>query len=267
MAPNIWPNEVEGFRETYARLYAEFDRVGAKLLSAIALFLELDKDWFVDPVRDGNSIIRLLHYPPVSPDAPGVRAGAHEDINLITMLLGAEEGGLQLLDRNGNWLPVPPPDGAMVINVGDMLQRLTNGVLPSTSHRVVNPPPERRGVSRYSMPFFLHLRPDFMIELCRNASRLRTPYASRPSQRMTICTNAWWKSASPKPEAGTLFPPAAHSDADGLTAFAQCKLHDFDLHMKDLVILQEHGFDNMLGYGFDELEVLAGRQRSSRGVL
>lgn len=180
MSPNFWPNEIDGFRETYTRLYAEFDRVGAKLLSAIAIYLGLEKDWFVDPVRDGNSIIRLLHYPPVSPDAPGVRAGAHEDINLITMLLGAEEGGLQLLDRGGNWLAVTPPDGAMVINVGDMLQRLTNGVLPSTSHRVVNPPPERRGVSRYSMPFFLHLRPDFMIEALPQCVTAENPLRQPP---------------------------------------------------------------------------------------
>jgi isopenicillin N synthase-like dioxygenase len=114
-------------------------------------------------VRDGNSVLRLLHYPPVSPDAPGVRAGAHEDINLITLLLGAEEAGLQLLDRDGNWLAIDPPKGALVVNVGDMLQRLTNHVLPSTTHRVVNPPPERRGSARYSMPFFLHLASDFPI--------------------------------------------------------------------------------------------------------
>jgi len=180
MPPNIWPKEIDGFHDTFTRLYAEFDRVGATLLSAIALYLGLDRDWFVDPVRDGNSIIRLLHYPPVSPEAPGVRAGAHEDINLITMLLGAEEGGLQLLDRNGNWLPVTPPEGAMVINVGDMLQRLTNHILPSTSHRVVNPPPERRGVSRYSMPFFLHLRPDFLIKALPQCVTPENPVREEP---------------------------------------------------------------------------------------
>lgn len=180
MPPNIWPSEIDGFRTTYTRLFAEFDRVGLQLLSAIAIYLGLEKDWFADPVRDGNSIIRLLHYPPVSPDAPGVRAGAHEDINLITMLLGAEEGGLQLLDRDGNWLPVTPPEGALVINVGDMLQRLTNHVLPSTSHRVVNPPPERRGVSRYSMPFFLHLRPDFMIEALPQCVTAENPVREAP---------------------------------------------------------------------------------------
>jgi isopenicillin N synthase-like dioxygenase len=164
MPPNVWPAEVPGFRETFLALYAEFDRVGAQLLSAIARYLGLEPDWFVGPVKDGNSVMRLLHYPPVSPEAPGVRAGAHEDINLITLLLGAEEAGLQLLDRDGRWLPISPPEGAMVVNVGDMLQRLTNHVLPSTTHRVVNPPPERRGVARYSMPFFLHPAPDFVIE-------------------------------------------------------------------------------------------------------
>ncbi|MGA1808011.1 MULTISPECIES: isopenicillin N synthase family dioxygenase [Sphingobium] len=164
MPPNVWPTEMPAFRDVFAPLYAEFDRVGAELLSAIALYLGLPERWFDGPIKDGNSILRLLHYPPVSPEAPGIRAGAHEDINLITLLLGAEEGGLELKDRDGNWLPVVPPPGALAINVGDMLQRLTNHVLPSTSHRVVNPPPERRGHSRYSMPFFLHLRPDFMID-------------------------------------------------------------------------------------------------------
>jgi isopenicillin N synthase-like dioxygenase len=163
MPPNVWPDYPERFRSTMTALYAEFDRVGAQLLSAIAVYLGLNREWFVEPVRDGNSVLRLLHYPPVSADAPGVRAGAHEDINLITLLLGAEEAGLQLLDREGNWLAVDPPSGALVVNVGDMLQRLTNHMLPSTTHRVVNPPPERRGTARYSMPFFLHLASDFPI--------------------------------------------------------------------------------------------------------
>jgi isopenicillin N synthase-like dioxygenase len=163
MPPNIWPARPPEFRATFTELYAQFDAMGARLLSAIALYLGLDADWFVDPVRDGNSVLRLLHYPPVSADAPGIRAGAHEDINLITLLLGAEEGGLELLTRDGAWIAVTPPPGALVVNVGDMLQRLTNHVLPSTSHRVVNPPPERRHIARYSMPFFLHLASDFEI--------------------------------------------------------------------------------------------------------
>ena len=164
MAANIWPAELPGLRDTMLALYAAFETAGARLLSAIARHLGLSPDWFEQAVRDGNSVLRLLHYPPVAADAPGVRAGAHEDINLITLLLGAEEAGLQLLDRDGRWLEVEPPEGALVVNVGDMLQRLTNHVLPSTTHRVVNPAPERRGHSRYSMPFFLHPAPDFMIE-------------------------------------------------------------------------------------------------------
>ncbi|MBK5265562.1 MAG: isopenicillin N synthase family oxygenase [Alphaproteobacteria bacterium] len=164
MPANIWPSEITGFKPLFQKLFAEFDRVGNQILSAIAMHLGLAADWFDDPIRDGNSILRLLHYPPLSPDASGLRACPHEDINLITLLLGAEEAGLELLDRNGNWLPINPPEGALVVNVGDMLQRLTNDRLPSTTHRVCNPPPERCAHSRYSMPFFLHLRPDFMIE-------------------------------------------------------------------------------------------------------
>ncbi len=165
MSPNIWPARPERFRETFIEMFAAFDTAGDKLLSAIARHLKLAPDWFDASVKDGNSVLRLLHYPPIPADAEGVRAGAHEDINLITLLLGAEEAGLELLDRgNGRWLSIKPPEGAMVVNVGDMLLRLTNHVLPSTSHRVVNPPPERRGHSRYSMPFFLHPAPDFLIE-------------------------------------------------------------------------------------------------------
>ncbi|MGI4731402.1 MAG: isopenicillin N synthase family dioxygenase [Janthinobacterium lividum] len=169
MAPNVWPDRPEGFRDTFVELFAAFDAAGDRLLSAIARYLELAPDWFDRAVADGNSVLRLLHYPPIPADAEGVRAGAHEDINLITLLLGAEEAGLELLDRSqgdgdGRWLSIKPPEGALVVNVGDMLQRLTNHVLPSTTHRVVNPPPERRGHSRYSMPFFLHPAPDFLIE-------------------------------------------------------------------------------------------------------
>ena len=164
MAPNVWPAEVPSFRDTFLQLFAAFDTAGLRILEAIARHLRLAPDYFEDTVADGNSVLRLLHYPPVSADAPGVRAGAHEDINTITLLLGAEEAGLELLDRDGKWLPVAPKEGELVVNIGDMLQRLTNNVLKSTSHRVVNPPPERRGRARYSMPFFLHFRPDFLIE-------------------------------------------------------------------------------------------------------
>ena len=165
MPDNVWPEEVESFRDTFTELYATFDRTGLKILRAIARYLEIDEDYFVDTVRDGNSVMRLLHYPPIEGE-PGshVRAGAHEDINTITLLLGAEEAGLELQTTDGQWIPVSPRPGELVVNIGDMLQRLTNGRLRSTSHRVVNPPRERWGHSRYSMPFFLHFRSDFMIE-------------------------------------------------------------------------------------------------------
>ena len=160
---NVWPDRPEGFRETFEAIFAEFDRIGGRLLSAIARYLELSPDWFDDPVRDGNSVLRLLHYPPVQGSPSGIRAEAHEDINLITLLLGAEEAGLEILDRDGSWLPVSPPPGAFAVNVGDMLQRLTNHRLPSTTHRVRNPDAGRAAHSRYSMPFFLHLRSDVPI--------------------------------------------------------------------------------------------------------
>lgn len=165
MGDNVWPAEVESFRDTFLKLYDTFDRTGLKILKAIARYLGVAEDYFVDTVRDGNSVMRLLHYPPIEGE-PGsnVRAGAHEDINTITLLLGAEEAGLELLTRDGRWIPVSPKPGELVVNIGDMLQRLTNGKLRSTTHRVVNPPPERRGRSRYSMPFFLHFRSDFLIE-------------------------------------------------------------------------------------------------------
>jgi isopenicillin N synthase-like dioxygenase len=165
MGDNIWPAEVPGFKETFLELYDTFDRTGLKILAAIARFLGVDEDYFADTVRDGNSVLRMLHYPPVDkPTGNHIRAGAHEDINTITLLLGAEEAGLELKTKDGRWLPVSPKKGELVVNIGDMLQRLTNGKLRSTSHRVVNPTPDRASKARYSMPFFLHFRPDFMIE-------------------------------------------------------------------------------------------------------
>jgi isopenicillin N synthase-like dioxygenase len=161
---NIWPDSVPGFREVYEQLYADFDRVGARILSYIAIYLGLSPDWFDDKIEVGNSILRLLHYPPIAGDTEGcIRAGAHEDINLITLLLGAEEAGLQILRPDGSWMDVSPPEGGIAVNVGDMLQRLCNHVLPSTTHRVVNPSGERSKYSRYSMPFFLHLNSDYPI--------------------------------------------------------------------------------------------------------
>jgi isopenicillin N synthase-like dioxygenase len=163
MPPNLWPEEVAGFRRAELALYDALEAAGLKLLAGIARYLGLAPDFFGDTVDRGNSVLRLLHYPPMGADGPSIRAGAHEDINTITLLLGAEEAGLELLDRDGNWLPVQPREGELAVNVGDMLQRLTNNLLRSTTHRVMNPAPERRGVARYSMPFFLHFRPDYLI--------------------------------------------------------------------------------------------------------
>ena len=166
MLPNVWPNEVEGFRETFSELYAAFEKAGARVLEAIALGLGLNRQFFAPTVKDGDSVMRLLHYPPPPEDAPegAIRAAAHGDINTITLLLGAEEAGLELLTKQDEWKAVDVPEGALVINVGDMLDRLTNGRLRSTTHRVVNPLGDAARRARYSMPFFLHFRPDYLIE-------------------------------------------------------------------------------------------------------
>jgi len=160
MTPNVPVPEVEDFDAATEALFTALDGAGRRVLRGVAIWLGLAPDWFESRVAEGNSVLRLLHYPPVPDGAEGVRAAAHEDINVITLLLGAEEAGLQLLTREGRWLDVSPPEGALVINVGDMLQRLTNHVLPSTTHRVINPADARRDVPRYSMPYFLHFQPD-----------------------------------------------------------------------------------------------------------
>ena len=174
MADNVWPDEVADFHASTSELYAALDGLGKKVLRAIAVHLGLDREFFTPLVKDGNSILRLLHYPPVNRPGESVRAGAHGDINVITLLLGAEEPGLQLLDRDGQWLPITPPDNCIVCNIGDMLSRLTNGVLPSTVHRVVNPAEARKDFSRYSMPFFLHFESPYVIRTlpgCISAER------------------------------------------------------------------------------------------------
>jgi isopenicillin N synthase-like dioxygenase len=175
MPDNVRPDaDVPGFHEQVGWLYAALDAMGLKVLRAIAAWLGLEHEFFTPTVDFGNSILRLLHYPPVPKDGPHIRAGAHEDINVITLLLGAEEAGLEVKDRDGRWLPINPPPGALVVNIGDMLQRLTNHRLPSTTHRVVNPAPERRGFARYSTPFFLHFNSDYEIRTlpsCVDAGR------------------------------------------------------------------------------------------------
>lgn len=165
MPPNLWPAEVPQFKEVAYSLYQALDALGLKMLSAIAEHLKLPSDFFNDKVDLGNSILRPIHYPPITADnIPNVRAGQHEDINFITLLIGSSAEGLQLLRRDGSWLPITTQGDAIVCNIGDMLQRLTNHVLPSTTHRVVNPPGEKARQPRYSIPFFLHPNPDYLIE-------------------------------------------------------------------------------------------------------
>lgn len=165
LEPNPWPTEVPEFRDKACELYAALDQLGQKILQIIALSLGLDQHWFARRVQLGNSVLRAIHYPPIRDrQTPAVRAAQHEDINLITLLIGSNEAGLQILSREGRWIEVTSIPGTIVVNIGDMMKRLTNHVLPSTPHRVVNPPGEKAGQARYSIPFFMHPNPDFVIE-------------------------------------------------------------------------------------------------------
>lgn len=164
--PNLWPQEVWGFREAMSGLYAALERCAETLLEAIALYLDEPADTFTRLTRDGNSILRALHYPPLSRAAavPGaVRAAAHEDINFITLLITSTRSGLELLTREGEWLPIDAAPGELVVDSGDMLQRVSNGVIPATTHRVVNPDDGTQ--ARYSLPFFVHPRPDSVLRV------------------------------------------------------------------------------------------------------
>jgi isopenicillin N synthase-like dioxygenase len=153
---NIWPTEVPEFKNTFMELYNSMDMTSVILLEAIGRGLDLPEKFFTQMVNDGNSILRAIHYPPTKGEdtANSIRAAAHEDINLITMLVGATESGLELLDKDGTWLPVQSAPGEIVVDTGDMMSRLTNEVLPATTHRVVNPTND--GSRRFSMPFFVH---------------------------------------------------------------------------------------------------------------
>jgi len=166
MAPNVWPSEVPEFRPCGYGLYDALDKLGSRVLRALALHIDLPEAYFDDKTNFGNSILRPIHYPPITaPNIPNVRAGAHEDINLITLLVGASAQGLEVRSRNGEWVPFTADADTIVVNIGDMLQRLTNHVYPSTTHRVVNPPGENAREPRYSVPFFLHPNPDFVIDV------------------------------------------------------------------------------------------------------
>lgn len=156
---NIYVDVLPEFNNIGRELYQSFEVAGAHLLRAVAIYMGIGEDYFEAKIHNGNSILRAIHYPPISKEPnSAMRAEQHEDINLITLLVGASAEGLQAQDVHGNWVPIMPPAGHLVINVGDMLQRLTNNVLRSTPHRVVNPPKEKWGTRRFSIPFFLHPR-------------------------------------------------------------------------------------------------------------
>ncbi len=154
--PNVWPDEAPGVRPAFTALFDALNETGVVLLRALAPRLGLAETWFDDKVRWGTSLLRVLHYPPLAPDVdPGaVRSAAHEDINFLTIMVAARGAGLELLDRDGTWLPVVTEPTNLIVDSGDMLARMTNGVIPATTHRVVNP--TGPNVSRYSMPFFMH---------------------------------------------------------------------------------------------------------------
>lgn len=157
---NVWPEEVLEFQPSAVSVYRSLESLGHSMLEAIFEGIGVNYDLLAPGLRDGNSILRVAHYFPIEDPSSlptgAVRAAAHGDINLITLLVGASADGLELLSRNGDWMPVRVDADTIVVNVGDMLERLTNGYLPSTIHRVVNPPPEKLQEARLSMPFFMH---------------------------------------------------------------------------------------------------------------
>lgn len=154
---NVWPDELPQMRPLMTTLFRDLQLTAEVMLEALGEYFDLPPETFRDMVKDGNSIIRPIHYPPLQEgmDPRAVRAAAHEDINMITLLCEATEAGLEILTRDGEWVGVSALSGQIVVDAGDMLSRVTNEVIPSTTHRVVNPQ-DGRNVSRYSMPFFVH---------------------------------------------------------------------------------------------------------------
>ena len=164
---NVWPEEDPEFKQIALDVYRRLEKTGVQMLRAIALYLGLPENYFDEKVKHGNSILRPIHYFPIeNPEAvpaDAVRAAEHGDINLITLLMGASADGLQVLRRDGKWIPITALPEQLVVNVGDMLERLTNKKLKSTIHRVVNPPRHLMNSPRYSIPFFMHPRSEMNL--------------------------------------------------------------------------------------------------------
>ncbi|MGN6352927.1 MAG: isopenicillin N synthase family dioxygenase [Parafilimonas sp.] len=175
---NIDVKEIPAFKTTLYTVYRNFEKSGKALLSAIALYLNLPENYFDEYIENGNSILRCIHYPPITQEpASAIRSEQHEDINLITLLVGASADGLQILTKQGEWVGVTSLPEQIVVNVGDMLQRLTNNKLKSTTHRVVNPPRELWHTSRFSMPFFLHPRSEMSLACLDECIDVKHPKA------------------------------------------------------------------------------------------
>jgi isopenicillin N synthase-like dioxygenase len=178
---NILSKEVPEFNEYGLESYRKLEDAGKQMLRAIALYLGLDEFYFDSKIHNGNSILRPIHYGPITSEpSTAVRAGAHEDINLITLLMGASADGLEILNKKGEWVAVTALPEQVVVNVGDMLQRLTNNRLKSTTHRVVNPPREQWGNSRYSIPFFLHPRSEMRLDCLESCVTSENPIQYEP---------------------------------------------------------------------------------------
>ena len=178
---NVLVEDLPAFNEVIQKAYRSFEESGKYLLRTIAIYLNLDEHYFDDKIHNGNSILRAIHYPPITEEPKNaIRAEQHEDINLITLLVGASADGLELLNKENVWLPINAGPGEIVVNVGDMLQRLTNNKLRSTTHRVVNPPREKWHTSRYSIPFFLHPRSEMDLTCLDNCITEDNPIQYEP---------------------------------------------------------------------------------------
>ena len=160
---NLIIDEIPNFNENFDTLYLELHKIGSRVLSVIALSLGLEDDYFEPWIKKGNSLLRSIHYPPVNSNLNPHRARAHEDINLITLLIGAEEGGLEVLNKDGSWIKVSPSSKAIVCNIGDMMQLVTDQKLKSTTHRVIQEK-QTESKPRYSIPFFLHPAPSINLK-------------------------------------------------------------------------------------------------------
>ena len=165
MAPNVWPAEIADFHDEGLALYNALDALGSRVLRALALHIGLAENFFAKKRNVGSSLLLPIPYPPITTlGVQNVRAVPHEDINFITLLVGASAAGLEVKSRAGEWVPFTSDADTIVVNIGDMMQRLTNHVYPSTTHRVVNPPGEAARKPRYSVPFFLHPNPDIVLD-------------------------------------------------------------------------------------------------------